>query len=113
VVDATQGVQAQTVANTYLALEKDLEIIPVLNKVDLPSADVDGMAEMVEEVVHRIRPPKGDPTACLRALIFDSWYDSYRGAMVMVRVFDGTLRLGDKVRFMATSRDYEVTELGS
>ena len=138
VVDATQGVQAQTVANTYLALEKDLEIIPVLNKVDLPSADVDGMAEMVEEVigldcsgaimtsgktglgvdelleavVHRIRPPQGDPRAPLRALIFDSWYDSYRGAMVMVRVFDGTLRLGEKIRLLATGRVYEVTEMG-
>jgi len=138
VVDATQGVQAQTVANTYLALEKNLEIIPVLNKVDLPSADVDGMAKMVEEVIgldcsgaiftsgktglgvpdllaaviERIPPPKGDPKAPLRALIFDSWYDAYRGAVVMLRVFDGTLRVGDKVRFMATEREYEVTEMG-
>jgi GTP-binding protein LepA len=138
VVDATQGVQAQTVANTYLALEKNLEIIPVMNKVDLPSADVDGMAQMVEEVigldcsgailtsgktglgvadllaavVERIPPPKGDARAALRALIFDSWYDTYRGAVVMVRVVDGTLRVGDKVRFMATAREYEVTEMG-
>jgi GTP-binding protein LepA len=138
VVDATQGVQAQTVANTYLALEKNLEIVPVLNKVDLPSADVDGMAKMVEDVigldcsgaiftsgktglgvpellaavVERIPPPKGDPKAPLRALIFDSWYDTYRGAVVMLRVFDGTLRVGDKVRFMATEREYEVTEMG-
>jgi GTP-binding protein LepA len=138
VVDATQGVQAQTVANTYLALEKNLEIIPVLNKVDLPSADVDGMAKMVEEVigldcsgailtsgktglgvpdlleavVQRIPPPKGDPRTPLRALIFDSWYDTYRGAVVMLRVMDGTLRVGDKVRFMATAREYEVTEMG-
>jgi len=138
VVDATQGVQAQTVANTYLALEKNLEIVPVLNKVDLPSADVDGMAKMVEEVigldcsgaiftsgktglgvpdllaavVERIPAPKGDPKAPLRALIFDSWYDTYRGAVVMLRVFDGTLRVGDKVRFMATEREYEVTEMG-
>jgi len=138
VVDATQGVQAQTVANTYLALEKNLEIIPVLNKVDLPSADVDGMAQMVEEVigldcsgailtsgktglgvpdlleavVQRIPPPKGDGHAPLRALIFDSWYDTYRGAVVMLRVMDGTLRVGDKVRFMATAREYEVTEMG-
>ncbi|MEO8178839.1 MAG: translation elongation factor 4 [Deltaproteobacteria bacterium] len=138
VVDATQGVQAQTVANTYLALEKNLEIIPVLNKVDLPSADVDGMAKMVEEVIgldcsgaiftsgktglgvpdllaaviERIPAPKGDPKAPLRALIFDSWYDAYRGAVVMLRVFDGTLRVGDKVRFMATEREYEVTEMG-
>jgi GTP-binding protein LepA len=138
VVDATQGVQAQTVANTYLALEKNLEIIPVLNKVDLPSADVDGMAEMVEEVigldcsgavftsgktglgvpelleavVQRIPPPKGDRKATLRALIFDSWYDSYRGAVVMVRVVDGMLRQGEKIRLLATGREYEVTEMG-
>ena len=138
VVDATQGVQAQTVANTYLALEKNLEIIPVLNKVDLPSADVDGMAKMVEEVigldcsgaiftsgktglgvpdlleavVQRIPPPKGDARAPLRALIFDSWYDSYRGAVVMLRVMDGTLRVGEKIRLFATGREYEVTEMG-
>ncbi|HEU4578867.1 MAG TPA: translation elongation factor 4 [Polyangiaceae bacterium] len=138
VVDATQGVQAQTVANTYLALEKNLEIIPVLNKVDLPSADVDGMAQMVEEVigldcsgaiftsgktglgvaelleavVERIPPPKGDAKAPLRALIFDSWYDTYRGAVVMLRVVDGTLRVGEKIRLLATGREYEVTEMG-
>ena len=138
VVDATQGVQAQTVANVYLALEKDLELIPVINKVDLPSADVDRTVEMVEEVigldcsgavlcsgktgqgveellnavVERIPPPQGDPNAPLQALIFDSWYDSYRGAMVMVRVVAGTLRKGAKVKMMATGREYEVTELG-
>ncbi|MEB2311597.1 MAG: translation elongation factor 4 [Sorangiineae bacterium] len=138
VVDATQGVQAQTVANVYLALDNDLAIIPVLNKVDLPSADVDRTAEMIEEVigldcsgaimasaktglgigeiveaiVARIPPPEGDPSAPLRALIFDSWYDSYRGAVVMVRVVDGSLRKGDKILFMATGRSYEVTALG-
>src|SRR5690606_29109158 len=138
VVDATQGVQAQTVANVYLALENDLEIVPVLNKVDLPSADVDRTAPMVEEVigldcsgavftsvqtgvgvqdlleavVTRIPPPSGDPDAALRALVFDSWYDSYRGAVVMVRVVDGTVKKGDKVRFMATGRAYEVVEMG-
>jgi GTP-binding protein LepA len=138
VVDATQGVQAQTVANTYLALEGNLEIVPVLNKVDLPSADVDrsvqmieevvgldcsgavlasaktglGVAEVLEAVVTRMPPPKGDPDAPLRALVFDSWYDSYRGAVVMVRVIDGMLRPGDKVMFMATGRSYEVTEIG-
>jgi GTP-binding protein LepA len=138
VVDATQGVQAQTVANPSLALEKNLEIIPVLNKVDLPSADVDGMAQMVEEVigldcsgaiftsgktglgvadlleavVERIPPPKGDAKAPLRALIFDSWYDAYRGAVVMLRVVDGTLRVGEKIRLLATGREYEVTEMG-
>lgn len=138
VVDATQGVQAQTVANVYLALEKDLELIPVINKVDLPSADIDRTVEMVEEVIgldcsgavlcsgktglgvgelldaviERIPPPQGDPDAPLQALIFDSWYDSYRGAMIMVRVFAGTLRKGAKVKMMATGREYEVTELG-
>jgi GTP-binding protein LepA len=138
VVDATQGVQAQTVANVYLALENDLEIVPVFNKIDLPSADVDRAAEQVEEivgldcsgavlasgktgvgvdevleaVVARVPPPKGDPAAPLQALIFDSWYDSYRGAVVMVRVFDGTLRKGDKIELMATGRRYEVTALG-
>ncbi len=138
VVDATQSVQAQTVANTYLALENDLEIIPVLNKVDLPSADVDSAAEDIEEVigldcsgammtsgktgigvqdlleavVERIPPPSGNPDAPLRALVFDSWYDSYRGAMVMLRVVDGELKKGDKIRFMATGRQFEVTELG-
>jgi GTP-binding protein LepA len=138
VVDATQGVQAQTVANVYMALEKDLELIPAINKVDLPSADVDRAATMIEEVigldcsgavlcsgktgegvkelleavVERIPPPKGDPEAPLRALVFDSWYDAYRGAMVMVRVFDGTLSKGDKLLFMATGRSYEATEVG-
>ncbi len=138
VVDATQSVQAQTVANTYLAIENDLEIIPVLNKVDLPSADVDraahdieevvgldcsgavltsgktglGVEELLEAVVERIPPPQGDPDAPLRALLFDSWYDAYRGAMVMLRIVDGELKKGDKVLFMATGRTFEVTELG-
>jgi GTP-binding protein LepA len=139
VVDATQGVEAQTVANAYLATENSLEILPVLNKVDLPSADVDraaeqieevigidcsgalfasaktglGVAEILEAVVARIPPPKGDPNAPLRALLFDSWYDSYRGAVVMLRVMDGTLRKGEKIQFMATGRSYEVTEIGA
>jgi GTP-binding protein LepA len=138
VVDATQGVQAQTVANVYLALDNDLDIVPVLNKVDLPSADVDRTAQDVEEVVgldcsgavftsgktgvgvdllleaivERISPPSGVEDAPLRALVFDSWYDSYRGAVVMIRVVDGSLKKGDKVRFMATGSDYEVTEIG-
>jgi GTP-binding protein LepA len=138
VVDATQGVQAQTVANAYLAIENDLAVIPVLNKIDLPSADVDRAAEQIEEVigldcsgavfasgktgigiidvleavVAHVPPPKGDPAAPLRALLFDSWYDSYRGAVVMVRVMDGTLRKGDRIKFMVTGRSYEVTEMG-
>jgi GTP-binding protein LepA len=138
VVDASQGVEAQTLANVFLALENNLEIIPVLNKVDLPSADIDktkreiedvigldcsgaigasaktgvGVPEILEAIVARVPAPKGDPNAKTRALIFDSWYDSYRGAVVMVRVMEGTLRKGQKIRFMATGRDYELTELG-
>jgi len=138
VVDASQGVEAQTLANVFLALDNNLEIIPVLNKVDLPSADTDrtkreiedvigldcanaipasaktglGVGDIVEAVIQRVPPPKGDAKGPLRALIFDSWYDSYRGAVVMVRVVDGSIRKGQKVRFMATGRDYELTEMG-
>ncbi len=138
VVDATQSVQAQTVANTYLAIENNLEIIPVLNKIDLPSADVDraaedieevvgldcsgalmtsgktglGVRELLEAVVERIPPPSGDPEKPLRALVFDSWYDTYRGAMVMLRIVDGHLKKGDKIKFMATGNTFEVTEMG-
>ncbi len=139
VVDSTQGVEAQTLANVYLAIEQGLEIVPVLNKIDLPSSDVErtkhqieqvigldcseavacsgktgvGVPEILEQIVRKVPAPKGDPNGPLRALIFDSWYDSYRGAVIMVRVVDGTVRKGDKVRFLATKRDYEVTELGS
>jgi GTP-binding protein LepA len=138
VVDATQGVEAQTLANVYLALDADLEIIPVLNKIDLPSADVDrvkqqieevvgldttgaiqasaktgiGIKEILEAVVKRVPPPKGNPDAPLRAMLFDSWYDSYRGAVVMLRVVDGRIRKGDKIYFTATQREYEVVEMG-
>ena len=139
VVDSTQGVEAQTLANVYLALDQGLEIIPFLNKVDLPSSDVDktkeqieqvvgidcadaasgsgktgvGVAELLAQIVKKVPPPKGNPDAPLRALIFDSWYDPYRGAMIMVRVFDGALKKGDRIRFMATKNDFEITELGS
>jgi GTP-binding protein LepA len=139
VVDSTQGVEAQTLANVYLALDQGLEIIPFLNKVDLPSSDVErtkseieqvigidcadavsgsgktgvGVPEILERIVRDTPPPKGNPDGALRALIFDTWYDSYRGAMVMVRVVDGTLRRGEKVRFLSNKADYEVTELGS
>jgi GTP-binding protein LepA len=138
VVDATQGVEAQTLANVYLALEGNLEIVPVLNKIDLPGSDVERVSRQIEEVigldasgaipcsaktgegvpdileaiVQRIPPPRGPVEAPLRALVFDSWYDAYRGAMVLVRVVDGTLRKGDKIKFLATGRDYEVTDLG-
>jgi GTP-binding protein LepA len=138
VVDATQGVEAQTVANAYLAIENDLEVIPVLNKVDLQSADVDkvaneieevvgldcsgalfasgktgqGVKEVLEAVVARIPPPTGDANAPLRALLYDSWYDSYRGAVIQLRVMEGTLRKGDRIKFMATGRTFDVTEMG-
>jgi GTP-binding protein LepA len=137
VVDATQGVEAQTLANVYLAIENDLEIVPVLNKIDLPGADVDRVKAQIEDVigidasgavaasaktgegvdlileaiVSRIPPPEGSTDGPLRALVFDSWYDSYRGAVVMVRVVDGVLKKGQRVRFMATGRDYDVTEV--
>ncbi len=139
VVDSTQGVEAQTLANVYLAVDQGLEVIPVLNKVDLPSSDVEGTKTQIEQVIgldcsdavpcsgktgvgvpaileqiiQKIPAPTGDPDAPLRALIFDSWYDSYRGAMVMVRVVDGIIRKGDRVRFMSSKTDYEITEVGS
>jgi GTP-binding protein LepA len=137
-VDASQGVEAQTLANAYLAVEHNLEIIPVINKIDLPSAQPEeakrqleeiiglegdsallasakegrGVKEILEAVVTRLHPPKGDPDASLKALIFDSWYDAYRGVVIVVRVIDGTLRPGMKVRLMATMQDHEVDELG-
>jgi GTP-binding protein LepA len=138
VVDATQGVEAQTLANVYLALNNDLEIIPVFNKIDLPSADVErarheveelvglstehavaasaktgvGIHEILEAVVKHVPAPKSERDEALRALMIDSWYDSYRGAVVLVRVVDGRLKKGQKVRLMATHADYEVTEIG-
>ncbi|MFK8003553.1 MAG: translation elongation factor 4 [Polyangiales bacterium] len=137
VVDATQGVEAQTLANVYLALEGDLTIIPVFNKIDLPGADVErvvreveeviglevdpilacsgktgeGVKEVLDEVLKRIPPPKAQE-APLRALVFDTWYDAYRGAMGMVRIVDGTLRKGERIKMMATGAEYEVTEMG-
>src|SRR5690606_32084073 len=137
VIDAAQGIEAQTLANLYLALEHDLEIIPVINKIDLPNADPEGVKRMLEEsigidgseailasaktgqgidyileaIVERSPPPKGDPDAPLRALIFDSHYDSYRGAVPYVRVMDGRVRVGDTIRLMSTGKSFEVTEL--
>ena len=137
IVDATQGVEAQTIANMYLALDNDLTIIPVINKIDLPSADVkkttqelidtfgfskneilltsaktgEGVKELVEAIIERINPPKGDFSKPLKSLIFDSLYDSYRGVLVLTRVFDGELKVGDKIEFMQTGSLYEVTEL--
>lgn len=137
VVDAAQGVEAQTLANLYMALENDLAIIPVINKIDLPSADPDrvmdelldigldgteavltsakqgvGIDEVLAAVVKRVPPPTGDHGAPLRALIFDSRFDSYKGVLVYVRVIDGALKIGDRVRFMATKKEFEVTEIG-
>jgi GTP-binding protein LepA len=139
VVDATQGVEAQTLANVYLALNNNLEIIPVFNKIDLPSADIDrarheveevvglstehavpasaktgiGIVEILEAVVKHVPAPKGDAQSTLRALVVDSWYDSYRGAVVLVRVMDGRLKKGQKIRLLATKVDYEVAEVGA
>jgi GTP-binding protein LepA len=138
VVDATQGVQAQTLANVYLALEHDLEILPVLNKIDMAAADPEGTRRQIEEVigldaadaclasakegigireileqlVARIPAPKGDPEAPLKAMIFDSWFDPYLGAVALVRLVDGTLRVGDQILFMATRRRAEVDQVG-
>ena len=138
VVDAAQGVQAQTLANVYLAIENDLEILPVLNKVDLPSAqpevvkkeieDLIGLDcseaveisaksglnvdKVLEEIVHKLPSPKGDKDAPTQALVFDSFYDSYRGIIAFVSVKNGTIKPKDKIRFMATGAEYEVTEVG-
>ena len=138
VVDATQGVEAQTLANVYLALDEDLEILPVLNKIDLASARPDevkqeiedvigvdaqdaplvsakegiGIEELLEKVVTEIPAPEGDETAKLKALIFDSYYDNYKGVVIYTRIFDGTVKKGDMIRLMNTGKKYEVTEVG-
>lgn len=138
VVDASQGVEAQTLANAYLAVDHNLELIPVINKIDLPGAEPEkvleqiehtvglgthnvilasakagiGITEILEAIVREVPPPAGSDSAPLKALIFDSWFDPYRGVIVMVRVIDGELRRGSKIRLMAKSRDYEVEDLG-
>src|SRR5256714_4775759 len=138
IVDAAQGVEAQTLANTYLAIENNLELIPVINKIDLPGAEPEraieeidhciglgthsagltsaktgeGVDEVLESIVRDGPPPKGDANAPLKALIFDSWYDSYRGVIVLFRVIDGVIRPGMKIRFMTAGRDYQVDTLG-
>ena len=137
-VDASQGVEAQTVANAYLAVDQNLELLPVINKIDLPGAqpeetarqigeivgldatdaimasakDGDGIRAILDAVIKKVPPPDGDRDAPLRALIFDSWYDSYRGVVVLIRVFDGVIRPKMKVRLMARGRDYEVEQVG-
>jgi GTP-binding protein LepA len=137
-VDASQGVEAQTLANAYLAVDNDLEIIPVINKIDLPGADPDearrqihdivgldgdsaicasaklgtGVPEILEAIVDRLPPPAGDPAAPLKALIFDSWYDPYRGVVVVIRVIDGSIRQGMRIRLMAEGQDYDAEQVG-
>jgi GTP-binding protein LepA len=138
VVDASQGVEAQTLANTYLALNHNLEIIPVINKIDLPSAEPErireqieqligldasdavlasakngiGIKEILEQIVKKVPAPKGDPNAPLRALIFDSWFDPYRGVIILTRIVDGTLRKGQKIRLWSNGKVHEVDGLG-
>lgn len=138
VVDATQGVEAQTLSNVYLALENDLEILPVINKIDLASADVDGVKleiediigldtegcplvsakegigidDLLNQIIEKLPAPTGDDSAPLKALIFDSFYDNYRGAISMVRIMDGTVKVGDKIKMMSSGKTFEVVEVG-
>jgi GTP-binding protein LepA len=138
VVDASQGVEAQTLANVYLAIENNLEVFPVLNKIDLPAAEPErikheieeiigldahdavlasakegiGTREILEEIVGKIPPPAGDPDSPLKALLFDSWYDQYQGVIILVRILDGTLKKGDKILLMSGGRSYEVLKVG-
>ncbi len=138
VVDASQGIEAQTLANTYLAIEHDLEVLPVINKIDLPSANPEGaieeienviglpaqdaprisakmginIEEVLERVITDIPAPKGDPDSPLKCLVFDSYYDSYKGVIIYVRVVDGTLRVGDTIRLMATGAEFLTVEIG-
>ncbi|WP_332634505.1 translation elongation factor 4 [Halalkalibacter flavus] len=138
IVDAAQGIEAQTLANVYLALDNDLEILPVINKIDLPSAEPDrvkqevedvigldtseavlasakngiGIEEILEQVVEKVPAPQGDPEAPLKALIFDSLYDSYRGVVAYIRIVEGTVKPGQKIRMMATGKEFEVNEIG-
>jgi GTP-binding protein LepA len=137
-VDATQGVEAQTIANAHLAFANRLRVIPVINKIDLPSADIEGVKhqiqdvlgldgaeallvsakegrgvrEVLEAVVARIPPPSGDPEKALKALVFDSWFDNYQGVIVLIRIIDGMIRPGMKIRAMSNNRTFEVTEVG-
>lgn len=138
VVDAAQGIEAQTLANVYLAIDNNLEIVPVINKIDLPSADPErvrneieevigidaseavlasakagiGIEDILEQIVAKVPAPTGDPDAPLKALIFDSLYDAYRGVIAYIRVVDGTVKAGDKIKMMATGKEFEVTEVG-
>jgi len=138
VIDCTQGVEAQSVANAYLAVENDLVLIPVMNKIDLPNKELErsldqmehiigisreeallvsaktgqGIDQILPTIIERIPPPSGDPNKPLKGLIFDSWFDSYRGVIILVRILDGVLKKGDKVKFLSNYAEYEITELG-
>jgi GTP-binding protein LepA len=138
VIDATQGVEAQTVANTYLAMENDLTIIPVMNKIDLPNNELDksleqmenilgiprqealmvsaktglGIDEIIPAIIQRIPAPAGDPQKPLQALIFDSWFDSYRGVIILIKIIDGVMKKGDKIKFLSNNAEYEINEVG-
>ncbi|CAM3944191.1 translation elongation factor 4 [Lederbergia lenta] len=138
VVDAAQGIEAQTLANVYLALDNDLEILPVINKIDLPAAEPDrvkqeiedvigldaseavhasakagiGIEDILEQIVEKVPAPQGDPSAPLKALIFDSIYDAYRGVIASIRIMEGTVKVGDKIKMMATGKEFEVLEVG-
>lgn len=138
VVDASQGVEAQTIANVYMAIDQNLELIPVINKIDLPSADFEkvkaeieeiigidasnaipasakegvGTKEILESIVKYIPYPKGDESKPLKAVIFDSWYDNYQGVVILIRVIDGTIKNGDKIKFMATDKEHDVDSIG-
>ena len=139
IVDAAQGIEAQTLANCYLAIDHDLEIMPVINKIDLPSADPDrvkneiedvigieaqdaplisaklgtNIEEVLEQIVKKIPAPQGDDTAPLKALVFDSVYDSYKGVIIFCRLFDGIVKKGTKIHMMATGLEAEVVEVGT
>jgi GTP-binding protein LepA len=138
IIDATQGVEAQTIANVYLAIENDLEIVPVINKIDLPSAEPErvkkevediigidtseavltsakegiGIQDVLESIVQKVPPPKGDKNEPLKALIYDSFYDSYRGVVILFRIFTGEIKVGDKIQMMASGKIHEIDELG-
>jgi GTP-binding protein LepA len=138
VIDCTQGVEAQTLANTYLAIENDLVLIPVMNKIDLPNNELEksleqlehilgidreeallvsaktgqGIEKIIPAIIERIPPPRGNSSGPLKALIFDSWFDTYRGVIILVRIIDGSLKKGDKIKFLSNNAEYEVSELG-
>jgi GTP-binding protein LepA len=138
VIDSTQGVEAQTVANTYLAMENDLTLIPVLNKIDLPNNELEksleqmenilgiprqealmvsaktglGIDQLIPAIIERIPPPRGDAAGKLKALIFDSWFDSYRGVIILIKIIDGVMKKGDKIKFLSNGAEYEINEVG-